>query len=125
MCTEPDYNFFLRLLQEQKVQLQELIDNVRDNARPVELDQTKVGRLSRMDAMQSQAMAKETQRRRKTDITRIDAAIKRIKDADYGFCCVCGELIPKNGWTLILLRQHAFNALKHTRGRIKIVYDTL
>ena len=85
LCTEPDYNFFLRLLQEQKVQLQELIDNVRDNARPVELDQTKVGRLSRMDAMQSQAMAKETQRRRKTDITRIDAAIKRIKDADYGY----------------------------------------
>ena len=95
MYTELDYNFFLRLLQEQKVQLQELIDNVRDNARPVELDQTKVGRLSRMDAMQSQAMAKETQRRRQTDITRIDAAIKRIKDADYGFCCVCDELIPK------------------------------
>ena len=80
MCAEPDYNFFLRLLQEHKVQLQELIDNVCDNARPVELDQTKVGRLSRMDAMQSQAMAKETQRRRNADITRIDAAIKRIKD---------------------------------------------
>jgi len=31
----------------------------------------------------------------------------------------------KNGWNLILLRQHAFNALKHTRGRIEIVYDTL
>ena len=95
MYKEPDYNFFLRLLQEQKVQLQELIDNVRDNARPVELDQTKVGRLSRMDAMQSQAMAKETQRRRIAHITIIDAAIKRIKDSDYGFCCVCDELIPK------------------------------
>ena len=95
MYTELDYNFFLRLLQEQKVQLQELIDNVRDQARPVELDQTKVGRLSRMDAMQSQAMAKATQHRRNADITRIDAAIKRIKDSDYGFCCVCDELIPK------------------------------
>ncbi len=60
---------------------------------PVELDQTSVGRLSRMDALQSQAMALETERRRETEIQRIDAALKRIEDDDYGYCLTCGEEI--------------------------------
>jgi DnaK suppressor protein len=93
--TELEHSSFLKVLQGQKIKLEELLEATRDSARPVELDQTKVGRLSRMDAMQSQAMAKETQRRRKLDLQRVDAAIKRIKNSDYGFCCVCDELIPK------------------------------
>ena len=60
---------------------------------PVELDQTTVGRLSRMDALQSQAMALETERRRELEIQRIDAALKRIEDDDYGYCLTCGEEI--------------------------------
>ena len=96
-----------------------------DNSRPVELDQTKVGRLSRMDAMQSQAMAKETQRRRKNDITRIDAAIKRIRMPIMVSVVFVMSSFLKNGWNLILLRQNAFNALKHTRGQIKSVYNML
>jgi DnaK suppressor protein len=62
--------------------------------RPVELDQTRVGRLSRMDALQDQAMALETDRRRGIEIERIEAALKRIEDGDYGFCLSCGEDIP-------------------------------
>jgi DnaK suppressor protein len=57
----------------------------------VELDQTTVGRLSRMDALQSQAMALETERRRELEIQRIDAALKRMEDEDYGYCLTCGE----------------------------------
>lgn len=57
----------------------------------VELDQTKVGRLSRMDAMQAQAMAVETERRRKVELDRIGAALKRIEDGTYGECVACGE----------------------------------
>ena len=84
MYTELEHSSFLKVLQGQKIKLEELLEATRDSARPVELDQTKVGRLSRMDAMQSQAMAKETQRRRKLDLQRVDAAIKRIKNSDYG-----------------------------------------
>ena len=50
-----------------------------DNRRPVELDQTSVGRLSRMDAMQGQAMALATERRRKDEARRVEAAIRRIE----------------------------------------------
>ncbi len=64
--------------------------------RPVELDQSAVGRLSRMDALQVQAMQLETERRRGVELQRIDAALKRIADGDFGYCLVCDESIqPK------------------------------
>jgi DnaK suppressor protein len=59
----------------------------------VELDQTRVGRLSRMDAMQAQAMSKETGRRRRQKLLQIEATLRRINSEDYGFCQECGEEI--------------------------------
>lgn len=55
-----------------------------EGTRTVELDQSRMGRLSRMDAMQSQAMAVETRRRRQIYKQRINAALKRIDKGDYG-----------------------------------------
>ena len=67
-----------------------------DKLKPVELDQARLGRLSRMDAMQSQAMSAELQRRRETDLRRINEALQRIEDGEYGYCVTCGEPInPK------------------------------
>jgi len=57
----------------------------------VELDQTRMGRLSRMDAMQAQAMSKETGRRRRQKLLQIDVALKRIEENDFGYCQECGE----------------------------------
>ncbi|WP_417674218.1 TraR/DksA family transcriptional regulator [Roseibium sp.] len=59
----------------------------------VELDQQSVGRLSRMDALQGQAMAQASERQRRTDLVRIEAALKRLDDGDYGYCLECGEEI--------------------------------
>ncbi len=59
----------------------------------VELDQQKVGRLSRMDALQAQEMALATKRRREVEFGRIDAALKRLDDDSYGNCLACGEEI--------------------------------
>jgi DnaK suppressor protein len=64
-----------------------------DNRRPVELDQTSVGRISRMDAMQGQALAMATDRRRQEEMQRVEAAIKRIDEGEYGTCISCGEEI--------------------------------
>ena len=52
-----------------------------------------MGRLSRMDAMQQQAMALASQRKRETEVKRIDAALARLEAGDYGFCVSCGEEI--------------------------------
>jgi DnaK suppressor protein len=62
---------------------------------PVELDQQSVGRLSRMDAMQVQEMAKETERRRQVRLQAVNAALKRIAAGDYGFCAICEEDISE------------------------------
>ena len=61
--------------------------------RPVELDQARVGRLSRADAIQDQSMSLETDRRRETELKRLDAALARIDSGDYGICLACGEEI--------------------------------
>ena len=60
----------------------------------VELDQVAVGRLSRMDAMQQQAMAEASERARQRDLVRIEMAERRIASGDYGFCEECDEEIP-------------------------------
>jgi DnaK suppressor protein len=57
----------------------------------VELDQSRVGRLSRMDAMQAQAMSIETGRRRRLKLLQIDAALERIEADEFGYCQECGE----------------------------------
>jgi DnaK suppressor protein len=64
-----------------------------ESRRPVELDQQSVGRLSRMDALQMQAMADATERQRAQQRARIAAALARIEAGDYGFCAACGEPI--------------------------------
>ncbi|MEL0151454.1 MAG: TraR/DksA C4-type zinc finger protein, partial [Rhodobiaceae bacterium] len=50
-------------------------------------------RLSRMDALQQQAMAAETQRRRYRQVLLLDAALQRLDDGEYGYCVNCGEEI--------------------------------
>ena len=62
--------------------------------RPVELDQQSVGRLSRMDAMQQQAMAQAAERSRQREVTRIELAERRLREGEYGWCAECGEEIP-------------------------------
>lgn len=69
-------------------------DQTRSDRAPVELDQTSVGRLSRMDAMQGQAMAVATHERRLLEISRIDAALTRMDEGDYGQCLACDVKIP-------------------------------
>ena len=60
---------------------------------PVALEQDSVGRLSRIDAMQLQAMAVAQQRRRQAERVAIDAALGRIDAGEFGCCVRCGEEI--------------------------------
>ena len=62
-----------------------------DDRGTVVLVQQSVGRLSRMDAIQRQAMAEASQRRRAARRRRIDAALTRIEEGEFGYCQECGE----------------------------------
>ncbi|QGY00381.1 TraR/DksA family transcriptional regulator [Roseovarius faecimaris] len=61
----------------------------------VELDQQAVGRLSRMDALQNQAMAQANAARRKVERTRLHAALARMEEGEFGYCDDCGDEIAK------------------------------
>lgn len=61
--------------------------------KPVTLDQQSTGRLTRMDALQNQAMAQAQARRRAAERQKIHAALQRIEDGEYGYCTDCGEEI--------------------------------
>lgn len=66
------------------------------SANIVELDQSRVGRLSRMDAMQAQAMAKASAERCQHRLRLVAAALQRIDDGEYGDCAACDQPInPK------------------------------
>ena len=60
---------------------------------PVTLDQQSVGRLSRIDALQAQAMAQATEKRRLQRLVQIEAAFGRMAAGEYGYCATCGEAI--------------------------------
>jgi DnaK suppressor protein len=81
-----------RLLRERAELLREDAQSAEDRGMVI-LDQQSVGRLSRMDALQRQAMAEATQRRRNARRRRIDGALQRIEEDEFGFCQDCGDEI--------------------------------
>lgn len=62
-------------------------------SRPVELDQQAVGRLSRMDSLQSQHMSQNLHEREQARYAAVRAALERVEAGSYGVCVECGEEI--------------------------------
>lgn len=74
-----------------RAEIESIAASSAESSAVVELDQSKVGRLSRMDAMQAQSMAQAAGHRRQATLKRISAALKRVDDGDYGRCHECDE----------------------------------
>ena len=81
------------LLDKRRAEIETLSTLSKDARAAVALDQQAVGRLSRMDAMQAQAMSEATERKRRVDLARIGQALARLRDGEYGYCLDCGEQI--------------------------------
>ena len=90
-----DEKEFRTLLEQRRAELLALIDTAAESSAPVELDQQVQGRLSRMDAIQGQAMAQATKERRRVEISQIDAAMGRMDEGEFGYCVECGEEIAE------------------------------
>ena len=82
---------FRQLLLTLQLELVKLSSVSVDAAKPVELDQAAIGRLTRMDAMRAQSMAIETIERRKHQLLRIRAALQQVTTGNYGECLTCGK----------------------------------
>lgn len=63
---------------------------------PVMLDQTAVGRLSRMDALMNQGLAQASDARTVQELALVEDALARIEAGTYGFCQTCTHPIPSD-----------------------------
>jgi DnaK suppressor protein len=74
---------------QRRAETEEIIRSLEERERPVELDQTLQGRVSRIDAITQQQMARASKGHLKTELERIDAALARAARGRYGICCRC------------------------------------
>ena len=91
--TNDQISQFKQNLLAQRDELQELEQEFSKSGSTVILDQSSVGRLSRMDAIQDQQIALETSRRRQLHAQKIEGAFNRIESGDFGYCYICEEEI--------------------------------
>ncbi len=91
---------FRQQLQDLRTELQADAEASQQASATVELDQSRQGRLSRMDAMQGQAMSQATQQLRQRQLQQIEAALQRIEAGEYGECLHCGKAIATARLTL-------------------------
>jgi DnaK suppressor protein len=85
---------FRNLLKELEAELREGLE-AGDETAPVKLD-TSIGRLSRMDAIQSQQMALALKERQRVHLMRVEKALEAIDRGMYGKCRRCGGEISED-----------------------------
>jgi len=86
-----DETYWREKLETLKQELVALDAESKESRSAVELDQQKVGRLSRMDALQSQALNQAVAGRRRQMLVRIDQALERLEEEEFGYCQKCGD----------------------------------
>lgn len=63
-------------------------------SRPAEMDQTCIGRLSRIEALQNQGFTQGLKERERIQLEQVLDALRRIEDGSYGTCAACRVAIP-------------------------------
>lgn len=79
---------FKKQLEEMEAELSAAVQGKAEATAPVTLD-TSIGRLSRMDAIQSQQMALGLKARQQQALLRIRNALKAVANGTYGQCRRC------------------------------------
>lgn len=91
--TDAEVRDFREELERQLRRLLRSMEVTDEAARPVELDQTAVGRLSRMDSLQNQHLTRNLKEREQVKLARIEKALRRMEAGSYGLCAECGAEI--------------------------------
>jgi DnaK suppressor protein len=79
-------------LQELRRELEERLASTAAQVKPVDLG-LPIGRLSRVDAMQAQELARSQRRRDEVQLQLTKAALSRLRQGIYGECIRCEEPI--------------------------------
>lgn len=91
--TEQQLNELRSQLEQRRDNLKLQLEQSEAATQPVTLDQQSVGRVSRIDAIQQQQMAIAGKKQTAQLLRRIELALQRIEDDEYGQCMQCGESI--------------------------------
>jgi DnaK suppressor protein len=69
------------------------LESANEQTQPIKLDQQAVGRVSRIDAIQQQEMAKANQRQSQLQLSRVQEALDTFDIGEFGVCKDCDEPI--------------------------------
>ncbi len=92
--TAEEVSMFREKLLTLQGELEAAVAGTEESAKTVDLDQ-EIGRLSRMDALQQQSMAKASHRGFQIRLQQIGTALAAIQAGEYGICRACEEPIGR------------------------------
>jgi DnaK suppressor protein len=95
-------------------ELRDGLDASAEGARPVELDQPAIGRVSRIDAIQQQKMLVANRQAQKSRLQQVQSALRRFDAEEYGECLGCGECV---GYPRLKARPEAFLCIECQSAR--------
>lgn len=75
-----------------QTEIERLLGLTRDGVRPVDLDEP-IGRLTRMDSLQMQSLARASRQGLEVRRRQVQAALDLIARGEYGFCRRCEESV--------------------------------
>lgn len=81
-------------LLERRAKLQQLLVGSAESIERVEIDNSCQSQLSRVEAQQGREMDRATRARWEHELARIEGALGRMDNGEYGDCFICGEPIP-------------------------------
>lgn len=70
-----------------------LIASLSETSKPVAPDNA-IGRLSRMEALNDRAVSEASLNAARTKLSRLETALGKIDQPDFGICAVCEQPIP-------------------------------
>lgn len=88
--TDPQIAELRDELERQLAKLEKSMTVTDEALKPVELDQGAVGRVSRMDSLQNQEIARGLREGESVKLALIQAALRRLTAGTYGVCTACG-----------------------------------
>ena len=90
--TDLDVSELQQKLVELQRTLERRLESTRQDSKPVDLE-TPIGRISRIDAIQSQKLAEASREQAEVQLRRVRAALARMQAGRYGLCLMCDEPI--------------------------------
>ena len=93
MLSNSDLMRLKAALEDLAAELEGTLAGSAEAARPVELDQPAMGRVSRIDAIAQQKMLEANRSAQRTRLQLVRSGLARMADGEYGDCAGCGESI--------------------------------